>query len=275
VDGLGVPVVFAHCRCPGLMSGADYRRGVCSLSTRLNQKSRRGGVNRTFTAPVSAECPAHKTQAGVDLSRGRGAVLECCSRWLSDFDRAAVDNYCFEIRASGDAHSSGCGMIGFAAPAYTGPVLLRRFLPVFLRSIRQGQPDLITVGGSADGHEGKWRALRGLPGSEVVELDKQGCCRTRVDDHVMLVAHGIPQHQPYRAAHVLKALAGALQAFTGAPFRSIMLRSNTLAPTLAKALSIVSAAAVSGFPALPSPALSFADAPGQCSLFEMFRLSAA
>jgi hypothetical protein len=104
-------------------------------------------------------------------------------------------------------------MLGSAVPACTGPKLLRRFLPVFLRSIRHGQPDLITVGGSADGHESKWRALRGLPGSEVVELDKQGCCRARVDDDVMLVAHGIPQNPPYRAAHVLKALARALQPF--------------------------------------------------------------
>jgi hypothetical protein len=100
VDGLGVPVVLLHCRCPGLMSGADYRRGVCSLSTRLNRKSRCGGVNRTFTAPVSAECPVHKTQAGVGFSRGRGAVLECCSRWCSDFDWAAVDNYCGVLSGS-------------------------------------------------------------------------------------------------------------------------------------------------------------------------------
>jgi hypothetical protein len=50
-------------------------------------------------------------------------------------------------------------------------------------------------------------------GSEVVELDKQGCCRARTDDDVMLVAHGIPQNQPYRTAYVLKAPAGALQVF--------------------------------------------------------------
>ena len=104
-------------------------------------------------------------------------------------------------------------MIGSAASAYTGPKLLRRFLLALLRSIRHGQPDLITVGGGADGHESQRRTLRGLLGSEVFELNKQGYCRARADDDVMLVTHSILQNPPYRAAHVLKAPAGALQAF--------------------------------------------------------------
>jgi hypothetical protein len=109
-------------------------------------------------------------------------------------------------------------------------------------------------------------------GSEVVELNKQGCCPARVDDDVMLVAHSILQNPPYRAAQSSRPLLGRCRPFTGAPLRSVVLRSNTLAPTLAKALSIVSAAAMSGSPTLPYRSLM---PPGQCSLFEMFQLSAA
>jgi hypothetical protein len=88
----------------------------------------------------------------------------------------------------------------------------------------------------------------------------------------MLVAHGLLQNRPYRAAHVLKAPAGALQAFYR---RAVQGRYAEVEHSGAHAGQSTQHCQCRCGIWLPSPTLPFTDAPSQCSLFEMFRLSAA
>jgi hypothetical protein len=69
-------------------------------------------------------------------------------------------------------------MISSRATAHPRAKQFRGFRVALFGSIRYRQPDLVTAGGGANGLEGERLDLGGLFGGKIVELDKQGGCRS-------------------------------------------------------------------------------------------------